>query len=283
MNGAHEHFPGPLAALLISLAAVFTAGIVIALFGPEPDIGSLGVGEALGFGLVATLAAQRVPAPQRERLGLRGFESAFVPLLVLLLPVVIVQSELDNILRAVLPPVEVPEAARELEEGLAPVTTLDVIQQLIVMVGIAPVVEEWLYRGVIQQGLVARLGRLSGVLLTSALFALGHVSPAVSGTHALSPLLNAFVLGGVLGTLRLASGSLLAPIVFAAAANAAILAAIGLDESLPIPGFNAPGDHTPLNVLLPSVVAVCWALAIVARRASEAPVALPIPRRDAGE
>jgi membrane protease YdiL (CAAX protease family) len=282
MNGAQQHFPGPMAALLISLAAVFSAGLVIVLFGPEADLGSVGVGEALGFGLVATLAAQRVPPPQRERLGLRGFEPAFLPLLALLLPLVVVQSELDNLMAAVLPAVEVPEAARELEKALEPVSSLEIIQQVIVVVGIAPVVEEWLFRGVIQQGLVARMGRMSGVLLTSALFALAHLPSGAPGAHALfSPLVNALSLGCVLGTLRLATGSLLAPIVFAAAVNAVVLTAIHLGESFPIPGFNAPGDHTPISVLLPCTLAVCWALATIARRASQALVALPIPEKNA--
>jgi len=278
MNASQDHFPGPSAALLITLAAIFAAGLVIALFGGKPDIASLGVGVALGFGVIATLAAQRVPPPQRDRLGLCGFEPAFLPLLALLLPVVILQSEFDNIMRAVLPPVELPEAAREFEESLEANTPLDVIQRLIVAVGIAPVVEEWLFRGVIQQGLVARMGRLRGVLLTAVLFAVVHVSPAGAGTHPASPVFTAFFLGGVLGALRLATGSLLAPIVFAAAINALILAALGLEESFPIAGFNAPGSHTPLSILLPSTFAVCWALMAIVRRAAQAPVAIPIPR-----
>ncbi len=78
-----------MSAVFITLGGVFAWALVIAVFGPEPDMGAIGVGQALGLGMVATLAARNVPDPQRERLGLCGFDIALMPTLLLLLPVVV--------------------------------------------------------------------------------------------------------------------------------------------------------------------------------------------------
>ena len=56
---------------------------------------------------------------------------------------------------------------------------------LLVIIGVGPAIgEEVIFRGVIGRGLVARWGVVRGILLTSALFALAHVSPA----HAIATL-----------------------------------------------------------------------------------------------
>ena len=51
---------------------------------------------------------------------------------------------------------------------------------LVVVVGLVPVVEEWFFRGVIQQGLVASAGVRGGIFLTALLFAIGHGGAGVS-------------------------------------------------------------------------------------------------------
>ena len=280
MNGgtpANGYFPGPLAALGLTVAGIvattFASLFLIGIFGGEVTVASLGIGEALGLGAVAGLAAQRVASPQRERLGLRGFALGFTPVLVMLLPLVVVLSELDNVIRVLLPPVELPPELEGLKRDLESRSLLRAVETAIVAVGIAPVVEEWLFRGVVLQGLIAHLGKLRGVTLTAALFALVHLGPAPSGPASLSPLVSSFVLGLVLGAVRLASGSVLAPILLSAGIGGLGLAAIATAEILPIEGFNAPGSHSPLRILLPSLFAVCWALAIVLRSAAETPIA----------
>ena len=67
-------FPGPLAALALTFAAVFSTAIVVTIVGDMPFIAAVGIGQAIGLGGVATLAARRVPEPQAERLGLCGFD-----------------------------------------------------------------------------------------------------------------------------------------------------------------------------------------------------------------
>jgi membrane protease YdiL (CAAX protease family) len=226
---------------------------------------------------VASLAARAVPPPHPERLGLRGFPSSFLPVLVLLLPMSVLGSELLNLAHALFPPPDAGEVAQRLVERLDTSTALHAVETAIVVVGIAPVVEEWLYRGVIQQGLVAHLGRLRGVLLTACLFSFAHFEPSLSAASSLATFLATLPVGLILGAVRLATGSLLATILLHASYNGVSLAALGLAEKIPVAGYNAPGDHTPIAILLPAVVAVTAALAVVVRGAREAPVALPIP------
>ena len=65
----HGHFPGPFAAFLLTIVGVFAATsatvFTIGLFGTQPTVSSMGIGEALGLGAVASFAAQRVAPPQR--------------------------------------------------------------------------------------------------------------------------------------------------------------------------------------------------------------------------
>jgi membrane protease YdiL (CAAX protease family) len=255
------HFPGPGTAVLLTFAAWFAAGLVIALLGIELDIAAIGIGEVVGLGLVATLAARRVPPPQPERLGLCGFSPGWIPTLVLLIPLMLLTSELDNIVQSYLPTpdaaeIEASKADAEPKAGEVEPTTLEAVQTAIVVVGLAPVVEEWLFRGVLQQGLIAHLGPARGLLVTAALFAAGHLSPTLAPASSAVLVLSSLILGLVLGAVRLASGSILAPILLHAAINGVALAAISFDEVVAIPGFNAEGAHTPLSVLLPALVCV---------------------------
>lgn len=275
------HFPGPLAAFALTIgsvfAVVFAMQFVMLLFDAKPNLASLGVGEAIGIGAVATFAAKRVPEPQRERLGLCGFDRAFVPMLLALLPALVLLSEFDNIVRAFVPAPELPEDVRQMQEdfiGTGPVATL---QTLIVAVGIAPVVEEWLFRGVIQQGLVAHLSRARGVILTAGLYAMVHVGPAPSAEGNLSPFLSSVLLGTLLGCVRLATGSVLAPILLSAGISALGLLAISTAETSPIDGLSVPGTHTSYELLLPAAVAVAWGLKRCIDAARAAPLAIPLP------
>lgn len=276
MNEPIQHYPGAMSAVFITLGGVFAWALVIAFFGPNPDIGAVGVGQALGLGFVATLAARNVPAPQQERLGLCGFDSGFVPTLILLLPVVLLTSELDNWIRAIAP-VTLPLAEAAADE-LASNGSLMALQSAIVVVGIAPVVEEWLFRGVLLQGIVAKQGAVRGLLVTSLLFAMVNVAPTAAGGSPLSILLGSMGLGLIYGLARLATGSLLAPIVLHVGINGLGLAAVSYADSVPIDGFNAPGDHTPISLLLPAMIAVFLGVRGLWQAAQERPATPPLPR-----
>lgn len=279
------HFPGPLTAFALTIgsvfAAVFATRVVMLAFDARPSLSILGVGEALGVGAIATFAAGRVAEPQRERLGLRGFDPSFLPWLAMLLPLAVVLGELENILTGVLPPPEMSEEMKRLQQEFMGTGALATFEIAVVSIGIAPVVEEWLFRGVIQQGLVAQLARARGVILTAGLYAIVHVGPAPSAPGTLSPFLQSFLLGVVLGTVRLATGSLLAPILLSAGVSGLALVALGSSEALPTEGSSGPGGRISLTLLLPSLAAVAWALHGLIGQARAAPIALPLPGEEA--
>jgi membrane protease YdiL (CAAX protease family) len=240
---------------------------------PLGPITALGVALSLGLGVTGTLAARSVPPPQAERIGLRGFSARILPALILLVPVVLLASELDNVVRAFVPPPEAASpAAGPSDEALG--GTLFALESAIVLVGIAPVVEEFFFRGVLQQGLIAVGGITRGVLGTALLYALGHGNLA-GATGWLSATLGALATGIVLGYVRLASGSLLASILLSMSISAAGLAATNFEEVLPIPGFNAPGAHTPLPWLLPAAISVGLGLLLLGRERARSDAASP--------
>jgi membrane protease YdiL (CAAX protease family) len=90
---------------------------------------------------------------------------------------------------------------------------------LVVIVG-APIVEEIVYRGVVQPGLVASWGRLAGILVTAALFAAIHMQPV--------EFPGLFVFALVLGWARHSTGTIGTSIVTHMAFNTTGLALVVL-------------------------------------------------------
>jgi membrane protease YdiL (CAAX protease family) len=281
-----RHYPGPLSSIGITFGAVIAAGIVASMFGRQPDFGAIGVGQVVGFGLVAILATQNIPEPHAERLGLRGFDPQFIWVLVLLLPSLFLMSEADNIIRDLMPPPPPidPEIERELESHplFAP-SFYGEIQRFIVVVGLAPVMEEWLFRGVIQQGLMGSLGRFRGLVLTAMLFALCRLVPGLPPSTLVSFLMVSLATGLLLGCVRIATGSLFAVILLHTGFNAVSWAAGFYAEDWPIDGFNVPDSHTSFQILAPALIATGYGLMALKRALKEAPPDPPLhpPRHDA--
>ena len=95
-----------------------------------------------------------------------------------------------------------------------------------------PVLEEFFFRGVVQQGVVAALGTSGGVVFTAVLFALVRTSLFASDAyHATSFGLQALGLGVLLGFVRLASGSILASALLLTAIEASGVLAHALRET----------------------------------------------------
>lgn len=254
--------PTPLAAVALTAAGWLLMWFVVAVavsLGATSTLG-LALGATLGFGVVGSIVARSVPEPAAERIGLHGFPARQAGMLVLLLPAVILISEIDNGIQWVLPPGEPGESldADTVSSGL------QTVEWMIYSVLLRPVVEEFFFRGVLQQGAVAWLGRLRGVALIALLFAgvrasLGIGSPY--GAYLVASLWSQALFEGVLlGVARLATGSLLAPILLHA--GIAALGGVGVlvSDWVPIPGFNSEGAHSPLALVVPS--ALCVALGL---------------------
>jgi membrane protease YdiL (CAAX protease family) len=266
------------------MGAWLATGLCIVWIAPDIenlDIGILGIAQALGMGLVTSLAARWVPEPQAQRLGLRGFELRWLWPILLLLPLSVVVSELVNVAHALFPPPDGELLEEVLSERLHAEGLLEYLELTLVLVGIAPVVEEWLYRGLVQQGLVMNLGRAAGVLATACLFGLAHFQPGYSAAASFGTFLAVLPLGVVLGMVRIATGSLLAPILFHAGYNGVNVVAMALSERWPVAGFNAPGAHTPVDIWLPCAMVAAIGLVPFWRGTREAPPdPLPPPIED---
>ncbi len=268
MSEANIPGPRPLGAVLLTAFAWSVLVLVTGLVAPAGG-GALGLalGMLLGFGGAGTLAARALPPPAELRIGLVGFAPRLLLPLVLLVPVVLLASELDNQLAAQLFPgaKAAAEATAAAEPALGP---LDTLAGVLCGVLLRPVLEEFFFHGVVQQGVVAALGPGRGVLLAAALFALVRASLfATDAYHATSFGLQALGIGAVLGFVRLASGSILPGVLLLTAIEGVGVLAFELRETLPIAGFNVGGAHTPAEWLLPAALCVGAGLLLLARHA----------------
>jgi membrane protease YdiL (CAAX protease family) len=133
------------------------------------------------------------------------------------------------------------------------------LQAIVVMVGISPVVEEFLFRGVIQQGLVERMGLLRGITTVALLWTLLRPAPLTGFVRFMMAAVASFALGWALGIVRIATGSILGSVLLSSAWAAIGLASLSFEGRLDLPGMNVEGTHLPWSVTLASLVLVAWA------------------------
>ena len=142
-----------------------------------------------------------------------------------------------------------------------------VAQALVISAGIAPVVDEFFFRGVIQQSMVVRLGLMRGVGFVALLYMLFHFPAFPDPARLVMGLVSSFGLGVILGLARAATGSVLAPMGLASAWSAIGIAAVALTDLVPLPGMNVEGTHLPGLVAAGSFALVAWALSAVVAEA----------------
>lgn len=354
----NDPYPDVRGAFMLTLFAMLAAAFTGVFFIDFGMLAAVGVGQAIGVGAVATMAAQRVPEPQAKRLGLRALDPAIIPAILCLVPAILLVSEADNYARdwfgdgrtenlseLVVPTQpdmdatedqdfsdaspEAPNAqggsfgrgvdrdsgqsfgretlydyerrfdsipepgegydastegsaggsapgARETEADSSakkifdPSDPFSLLQAFIVMVGISPIVEEFLFRGVIQQGMIARLGLLRGISMAALMWTLLRPAPITTAGRFIVAAAASFALGWALGVVRVASGSVLGPILLAALWSAVGLASLAFEGSMDWPGMNIEGTHLPMGVTLASLALVAWAGSALFREAEEA-------------
>jgi membrane protease YdiL (CAAX protease family) len=156
--------------------------------------------------------------------------SLLVPMAMTVLGLHIVLSEMDNLLRSVLPPPDdIMEIFRSLGEGTwATALTLVVV---------APVTEELFFRGVVLGGFLRNYRSVTAVLLSSLLFAVIHLNPWQFAA--------AFILGIVFAWWFIRTESLWPSLLGHTLANG--LVAVILYFPLEIPGYNVISPDTPLQ------------------------------------
>jgi membrane protease YdiL (CAAX protease family) len=251
--------------LLGLLAWLATQLVGSALLRPLGANLAAGAGLLSGVTLASALAFRALPRPLRQRLGLVVCSWRALAAVALLIPIAFAGSELEQLLRTAWPPPDLDAVARGRRAMLATDTPVRAAQSLAITVVLAPALEEWLFRGLLQPGLVARLGARRGILITSAYFGLWHGVLGLSFAAWLGAAATAFLYGIALGVVRQGSGSLLAAFLLHAGINGSALLGAALTQTLPIPVWNAPGTHVPLGVLLPALLAAALGLALAAR------------------
>jgi hypothetical protein len=151
------------------------------------------------------------------------------------------------------------EPAEPIKPLIDPDDPFSLMEALIVVVGIAPVIHEFLFRGVLQQGLVAQLGLMRGVTLASLLWTMLRPPGATSPARFAGAFIAWFALGWLLGMVRASTGSILGSILLASLWAAVGLASLALQGRVDLPGMNVDGTHLPVVVTLASILLVAWA------------------------
>lgn len=198
------------------------------------------------------LRAHRADAPRRwATLRLRPLAPAVLPWMLAFVPVVLLLSwALGELYLQVVP---VPP------ETLNPFGPLlrdrwGRFSVTVLAIGIAPVVEEFFFRGLIQRPLERRYGAAAGITGAAALFALIHLLPWVLPLH--------FFLGLVFGWAVYVTRSIWAGTLLHAANNAAaVLGLQGIEDPLTRPTVWETGLHAEWwNALLTFALAAAAAL-----------------------
>ncbi len=152
------------------------------------------------FGLVALVAARFSPEPMRTRLGMIPVTCSrdIYPLAIIgsLFPAAVGIGLAEGLVWLV-PQVPVDQSVVKLYEQMTPLWSVP----FVILIGLIPgFCEEMLFRGYVQRRFVARWNPLWGIGLSSLLFGLAHVMPAV--------VLMATVIGVYLGVVAWKSGSI---------------------------------------------------------------------------
>lgn len=179
------------------------------------------------FGATAIVAVAWSRIPARELLYLRGFSPTLVaPMVVMALGLIVVLSELDNVLQRFLPvPGWFIDMLKELGlgEGFA-------LGTFILLVIVAPLTEEPLFRGIMLHGFARNYGKWWAVFATAFLFGAIHMNPW--------QFMGAFLLGLAFAWWTLQTRSLLPAIIGHALNNGMVVVTADVLQ-VEIQGFNA--------------------------------------------
>lgn len=245
-DGAEQGYPAPSVALALAIFAGLVRALLLMLlmgtWGVRP--GFLGIASIIALGIAFAFAAPRLSEPEAERLGLRRAPRVAWLAVPLLIPALLLVSELDNVAQHWLPAPEVEESGAEAPGGDGP---LGILEWALVLVVVIPCTEEIFFRGLLQPGLVLRFGAHRGIAAMAGLHGLFTLLAVMNPRAALFSAALALILG----VLRETSGSVLPGLLLHVAFGAvSLLAQLG---SFGIPGFDDTSEaHTPLGWLAPA-------------------------------
>jgi len=231
MNTTAKVFPGFwFGALLCLIVLAFQSLLIVpfVLVGMLVKVPLMSHPAVLAFVNIAAFAVACVAGwfigrvPLREWLPVRPVRAVLYPVAVLTcLGAVLVLSEVDNLLRVVLPmPKVIEDMFRELFN-----LTAHPIGAFFLLVIVAPVTEEILFRGMILRGLRTRFSALKAVVACAFLFACLHMNPW--------QFLGAFGLGLIFGWWLLRTNCLWLCLLGHAIANGSLFLASLLPWEIP--------------------------------------------------
>ncbi|MDX1484588.1 MAG: type II CAAX endopeptidase family protein [Alphaproteobacteria bacterium] len=224
-------YPGIGQALVLVIAVIVfqvLIGIAIGTLLPAvalrlPLAAAVGLANVLSFGVVIWWGVRRSGLPLSQALPFLAVRPAvYLPLVVMVTGLGIVASEVDNLLRYVLP---MPRFVAEIFKAVAGAGAVS----LLTLTAIAPVTEELLFRGVILRGFLERYAAPTAVLVSALIFGVVHLNPY--------QFFSAFVMGSALGWVFLKTGSLVPCIVGHAVYNGHGFIVTAL-LPVSIPGYN---------------------------------------------
>lgn len=231
-----------MAALMVLLTLIFQVilavplGIIDVVFiqvlhRPSPGLEQqpfvIGCINILAIGATIAVGLHLNRLPFRRAFPLDRIKAGHVlALAIAILGASVVLSEADNLFRAVLPP---PRLIANLMENVF-LRQDSLFSRIFLMVIVAPVTEELLFRGIILRGLLSRYRPAVAVVLTSVLFTALHVNPWQS--------VSAFWLGILFGWVFLRTGLVWLCVLAHAMANGLVIIFALLPLS--IPGMTAP-------------------------------------------
>ncbi len=206
--------------------------------------GTTAVGNIVGLSLMTWLGVRKARTSAKEVLSLRLFPGRLLaPMLLLAFSGSILVAEIGNLTEEIYP---IPEFLRDLFLRILRADSWsELVQRAALLVLMAPITEELMFRGVFLHGLVGNYGPKKGIIITAICFGIFHLIPWQA--------LGATLIGILLGIVVLRTGSVLAGMALHAMWNLLPLLAISVLKSVSLPGYGFNGDkitHVPVHTLI---------------------------------
>ena len=249
----------------LAISGQFLATVFLAALTGKNSVSLAGIGMIVGYGTAVLLAVPRISSPPERWLGFVKPPAVAWFAAILLIPAVMLASELDNVVKTFL-----PAPTREPRPTLS---GFELVELAVFLIAVVPAAYEIFFRGILHPPLVARLGVTRGVAVLACIAGVGGaVYSLTSIPEFVAALIQGTALALVIGVLRHCSGSLWP--CLALSVGIGVISWLAAQSTFGIPGFDdISAAHTPLAWLAPSAASVGVGLGLC--RALAAQGALP--------
>lgn len=217
--------------LVVLLTAVGVGAAAVLITGDEAAAASawvLVLANPAGFFAVTYLGWRLTGAPARDVFPLGPMRWTWLPPLVVVSVAVLVLAALADVWLRLLPqPVWWRELVQQVDQAMDNLLRQSPWGAAVAVLVIAPLTEELFFRGLVLRGLVLRRGVWPGILISSALFAIAHLTPNQLGI--------AFGTGVLLAWIVIRTRNLTVALVTHALVNGTALAVTHLADPPPGP------------------------------------------------